>query len=189
MSNRPVLPAIITLLSLTACAGSNNNTATVPNDDNTETAKGESVTGYESPCELVSLDDVIKLFAIPEDLDIEHKDRVLTYPTCSFVWKDGKVVKTMQVGSNTMDIEMPSKVMIVMVKDANESMYQTSVKVYKDIESVDNVGDMASWGTAMTQLTFLSHHYLFHVNVKTSNDDVENKARAIELAHLIIGKL
>lgn len=174
---------------LLACTSNESTASSTSLEKKVETQKSAKLSGPVSPCELVPVDVVRAMFAVADDIQIEMKDRVLTYPTCSFEWEDGKVVHTMQAGTNELHINMPSEVMIVMVKDAVESMYNTSIQVYKDIETVDNIGEMASWGAKMAQLTFLSNHYMFHVHVRTSNDNEENKAKASEVAKLIIGKL
>jgi hypothetical protein len=187
MIKRSILPATFVIISILAC-GNNGGTKNSANEA-ANTAPKLQTTMHESPCEFIAVDDVRKLFAIPEKLDIKMEDRILTYPTCSFEWEDGKVVSVMEVGSREIEIRKPSEVMIVMVKDARPSMYETASRIYKDIEPVENVGEMASWGNQMSQLTFLAKNHLFHVHVKASNDDVGNRAKAIEIARSILSQL
>ena len=189
MIRKKVLTLALLPLFLLACNSNESASNSATSENQVENKQAEETTGPESPCELISEADVRSLFAIPDEIQIEVKDRVLTYPTCTYIWKDEKVTKIIQAGPKEMHIKMASELMIVMVKDAGESMYNTSIKVYKDIESVENVGEMASWGTEMAQLTFLAKGYMFHVHVKASDDDMDNKAKAIEVARLIIGKL
>ena len=187
MTKRTLLTIALLPFFVIACNsnGESNSSSTETQVEN----KKAPESGPESPCELISEADVRSLFAVPEEIQIEMKDRVLTYPTCSYIWKDEKVTKIIQAGPKEMHIKMASELMVVMVKDAGESMYNTSIKVYKDIESVENVGEMASWGTEMAQLTFLAKGYMFHVHVKASDDDAENKAKAMEVANKIIAQL
>lgn len=83
----------------------------------------------------------------------------------------------------------PSEVLIVMVKKANEDMFKKSTSIYKQPEEISNMGTMAVWDARISQLTFLSNKYMFHVHVKVSNNGIENKEKAIEVSKLIIGKI
>ncbi len=170
------------------CTSTPNGADQVADQEQTHNTKTH-LRGHQSPCEFISVEEVRHLFSVPDDIQIEKKDRVLTYPTCSFKWQDGKVVTMMQAGPSQVALRKPSELMIVMVKDANASMYNTAIKVYKDVEPVKDIGEMASWGATMTQLSFLSHNYLFHVHVKASNDDAKNKTQAIAVARRIVAQL
>lgn len=125
---------------------------------------------FDSPCELISLEEVKKRFDLDASIEISVEDKDYTYPTCSFNWNDGKLL-------------------IIMVKDASESNYETSISVYPDGQNEDSIGDKACWSAKRAQLTFLFNSYLFHVHVRASNDDVVNKKVAIEIAGDIIAKL
>ena len=189
MTPKSILTLACIPLFLLGCNSNEKSSDATPESLKTESQSGEAKKAVESPCELVSIADVRSMFSIPEGLGIDMDDRVLTYPTCSFEWEDGKVVTTMKVGENEMQVQRASKLMIVMVKGASESMYNTSSKVYKDIELLSNIGSMASWGNQMSQMTFLAKNHLFHVHVKVSTDDAANKAKATEVANFIIAKL
>ena len=144
---------------------------------------------FDSPCELVSLEDVKKRFNLDESVEISLKDKDYTYPTCSVSWKDGKVTKTMDVGGQSIEVDLDSELLIVMVKDANESMYETSISAYSDGQTEDAIGDKATWSDKRAQLTFLSHNYLFHIHVRASNDNILNRKHAVEIAGSIIARL
>lgn len=181
---------IIAYLSLcfTACNSNSESTQSEQKDKPLEVLKGNK-SGFESPCELISVEEVRGFFSVPEDIDIEMEDKVYTHPTCSFEWQDGKVVSTMEAGGRQVELKKPSELMVVMVFPAKEFMYNTAIKVYKDIETVPDVGEMASWGNQMSQLTFFSGKYLFHVHVKASNDDAANRAKAMKVARFIMKQL
>ena len=69
-------------------------------------------------------------------------------------------------------------------------MFKQSTIVYKDgVESAVQNAEQAIWGTKMSQLTFLSKGYMFHVYVKISNNIEENKIKAIEIAERLINKI
>jgi len=142
-----------------------------------------------SPCELISVDDVKSICNVSNEVEIVQEDKVYTHPTCTFEWKDGKVTHVMSVGGRDMTIDLPSEVMIVMVSNSNEKMFGQSTSVYKDGVSVDEVGEKAMWGIKMSQLTFLSNGYMFHVHIKVSDDNEDNKQKAIEVAHLLSSKI
>ena len=144
---------------------------------------------FDSPCEIISLEDVKKRFNLDESVEISLEDKAYTYPTCSISWKDGKVTKSMDVGGQSIEVELDSELLIVMVKDANASMYETSISVYTDGIIEDAIGDKATWSDKRAQLTFLSDNYLFHVHVRASNDNVLNRNHAVEIAESIIAKL
>jgi hypothetical protein len=135
------------------------------------------------------LEEVKKRFNLDASIEISLEDKVYTYPTCTFNWKDGKVTKLMDIGGQKMEIELDSELLIVMVKDANESNYETSISVYSDGQNEGGIGDKATWSAKRAQLTFLFNTYLFHVHVRASNDDTVNKKNAIEIAGDIIAKL
>jgi hypothetical protein len=143
----------------------------------------------DSPCELVSLEEVKLRFELDESIEISFEDKAYTYPTCSFKWKDGQVTKTMDIGGQKMDVELESELLIVMVKEANESKYEASISVYSDGQIEGGIGELATWSPKRAQLTFLSNSYLFHVHVRASNDNAENRKNAIEIAGGIMGKL
>jgi len=144
---------------------------------------------FDSPCELVSLEEVRKRFDLDGNIKISFEDKAYTYPTCSFKWKDGKVTKTIDIGGQKMDVELESELLIVMVKEANESKYEASISVYSDGQNEEGIGDLATWSPKRAQLTLLHNSYLFHVHVRASNDNDENRKNAIGIAGVIVGKL
>ena len=88
-----------------------------------------------------------------------------------------------------MVLEYPYTLMIVTVANANKSMYEKSIVVYKDGENVSGLGEMAMWGDSMSQVTFLSDGYMIHLSLKVSADNKDNKDKAIELAKLVKERL
>ena len=152
--------------------------------DETLTENPEILSG--SPCDLVSVEDVKSICKVSDEFEIIREDKAYTHPTCTFKWKDGKVTKLMRVAGREITTDMPSEIMIVMVNNSNEKMFAQSTSVYKDGVPVNGVGEKATWGTTMSQLTFLSNGYMFHVHVKVSNDYEDNKQKAMEIAHLLI---
>ena len=186
MKNATLLTML--LLYVVACANPENTKQTLANSEAIVVEKiDKQVPSYASPCELITDDEIKLLFSIPSDLTLIRKDRVLTYPTCSFEWEDGKVQKIME--SLNMKIDLPSELMIVMVKNSDEKKFEASAKVYKDGVPVKDLGDVAAWGDRMLQLSFLSNGYMFHIHVKASNEAKINKEKAIEIAGLLIDKL
>ncbi len=179
---------LITLFALFALACNTKENKNIPNELVDKSSQSENTSSIQSPCELVSIDDIKNIFAIAE-YSIEMQDKVLTHPTCVFKWEDGKVTVSGFIGDQEIKSSMPSEVLIVMVKKANENMFNQSTKVYKQAQVISNVGDMAIWDSRMSQLTFLSNSYMFHVHVKVSNEEIANRKKAIEVSNLIIGKI
>jgi len=182
-----LLFVVISLLILACNSKENKIDATRKTiiDKNDEVEKPST---FDSPCELVSIEDIKNTFAVAE-YPIETKDKILTHPTCMYKWEDGQVFSIKKIANQELKMESPSEVLIVMVKKANENKFNQSTKVYKQVQVISNVGDMAVWDSRMSQLTFLSNNYMFHVHVKVSNEEINNQKKAIEVSNLIIKKL
>ena len=167
---------LITLFSMLvlACNNKENKTNIPENKPTEKSAKSEKSSTVNSPCELISEEEVKQMFAVV-DLPIELKDVVYTYPTGVFKWEDGKITTSVSFGGQEIKSTRPSEVLIVMVKKANEAMFKQSTSIYKQSQDIANLGTMAVWDSRMSQLTFLSNNYMFHVHVKVSINDIENK--------------
>ena len=184
-----LLTFVLSSIVLLAYTGTENTRNALEGEERADFGHHSKSSDFDSPCELISLEEVKKRFNLNASIEISLDDKVYTYPTCTFNWKDGKVTKLMDIGGQKMEIELDSKLLIVMVKDANESKYETSISVYSDGQNEGGIGDKATWSAKRAQLTFLFNSYLFHVHVRASNDDAVNKKDAIEIAGDIIAKL
>lgn len=176
----------LSLFMVSACSGESDNSKE-ENSDEKKTSQAAAIP--DSPCELVSSENIRQIVGVDAAFEITMQDKEYTYPTCKFEWEDQKVKKTMEVGGRTMEIDMPSEVLLVLVKDVNEKMFNRSTQVYKDGEDVSGVGEMAVWGDELAQLTFLKGSVMMHVHVKVNNDNVVNKKKAIEIAEFILEKI
>ena len=184
-----LLTFVLSSMVLLAYTGTNNTRNTLQREEMIDFVQHSKSSDLDSPCELISLEEVKKRFNLNASIEISLDDKVYTYPTCTFNWKDGKVTKLMDIGGQKMEIELDSKLLIVMVKDANESKYETSISVYSDAQNEGGIGDKATWSAKRAQLTFLFNSYMFHVHVRASNENAVNKKNAIEIAGDIIAKL
>jgi len=181
---------ILFIIILSATIGCGNNNSTPSNDQETPEAKVSTANEIEkSPCELVSESDIKNLFSIPENVTTDINNTVRTYPTCFYKWKTIQFSETKKIGNSEVSINYPTEMSIVLVKDATEKMYETSIKVYKDGATENGIGDMATWGGKMSQLTFLSNGYMIHLFVKKSAIESENKEIANKIAALITEQL
>ncbi len=142
-----------------------------------------------SPCELLSVDELRGICSVGDEFEIKQEAKKYTFPTCSYVWNDGKRTNTIVFSGIKRELPLENQVMIVMVKNASDDMFETSSKVYKDGISVDGVGKKAKWGEKMSQLSFLAKGYMFHVNVKAFRESSENKESAIKISQYLIDKL
>lgn len=93
----------------------------------------------------------------------------------------------MDIGGQKREIELDSELLIVMVKDANESKYERQYQSIR-MDRMKVVLVIKQPGV-LSELTFLFNSYLFHVHVRASNDDAANKKDAIVIAGDIIAKL
>jgi len=175
-------------LAALSCNSKENKTNKTENKVVDKISNSEESNILNSPCELVSLEDIKNIFAVAE-YSIETEDNVLTYTTCIYKWEDAKVFKLQKMAVQEIKMVMPSEVLIVMVKKTNENIFNQSTKVYKQPQVISNVGEMAIWDNRMSHLTFLSKRYMFHVHVKVSNVEIANRQKAIEVSNLIIGKI
>lgn len=142
-----------------------------------------------SPCEFVSEAKIKEVLGIPSEASTEIKDVMRTYPTCFYKWESIKFSTKRTIAGKEVSLDFPAEAAIILVGKASEKMFNTSTSVYKDGEAIDGIGDMAMWGTRMSQLTFVAKGTMIHLHVKASGDAIANKAKAVELAALIIQKL
>jgi len=170
-----------------ACSSSTESSDGSGEKATNNTAQKASVP--DSPCDWINADDMRSLMNVGSEYEISMEAKDYTFPACSFRWEDNKVVKNMEVGGRQMSIDMPSEVLVVLVKDADAAKFQRSVKVYKDGEAVSGYGDEAMWGEQMHQLTFRKGNVMMHVNVKADNDDAVNKANAEKIAKFLLDKM
>lgn len=177
--------AILSLTFALFSCGENNESNANLLKDRIEEVQNNDREFTDSPCELISSEDMRQICSVPEEFEITQLAKMYTYPTCKFSWNDGKYQKS--YGNNT--IAMDNEIMIVMVKDATNQMFDASTKVYKDGIFVEGIGENAKWGQIISQLTFLSRGYMFHVNVKILPDPEENKKIAIDIARFLMGKI
>ncbi len=163
------------------------------NSSKTESPKMESRTAKSSkkisPCSLLTEAEIKDILSLPKDALTTMEDVVYTYPTCSYEWEILVYVKNTTVGGQQMALEYPYKLMIVLVANADKSMFDKSTVVYKDGENISGLGQMAIWGDGMSQVTFLSNGYMIHLSLKISDNNSVNKDKAIELARLVEKRL
>lgn len=164
----------------------NSQTEAVTTEKEAISSTNESAT---SPCGFVSEAKIKEVLALPTDAIAEIKDVKRTYPTCFYKWDTVAFTKTQTIGGQEINLDYPAEATIVLVKNANKKMFEMSTKVYKDGESQNGIGDMAIWGSKMSQLTFLAKGTMIHLQVRVTKDAAANKAKAVALAALIIEKL
>ncbi len=164
-----------------------NDNANTNKESIAETSKKSE--GFNSPCKIFTLDDVFSFFSISDTIEITVKDKVLTYPTCSYKWKTGEYIESVNVGQSSISYEAESELMIVMVKDAKKSMYDAAVKSYGEEIQDAGLGQESVWSETRSQVSFLYNSYMFHVYVKAFSSNEQNKSKAIEVSKKIISKL
>ena len=189
MTFKYLIPVFTFPLLMFSCGDQDTKQAENMVEELNQLKNNSTISSSTSPCELLSMEEVKEICETGNEVEMQQEDKKYTYPTCKFSWEDGKVQRKMSVGGRDMTIDLPSEVMVVMVVNASESMYDRSINVYKDGEDISSIGEKATWGTEMSQLSFLEAGYLFHVHVKTTNDNTENKNRAIAIAQVLMSKI
>ncbi|MCR9173542.1 MAG: hypothetical protein NXI10_13660 [bacterium] len=179
----------VLLFSLFAMACNDTSGSKDENGEKKTEETSNKISVSDNPCDLINADDMRTLLNVGAEFEISIEAKDYTFPACSFRWEDGKVIKSMEVGGRSMSVDMPSEVMVVLVKEANEAKFERSTSVYKDGVSVDGLADEAMWGEAMSQLSFRKGSIMMHVNVKVDNDSAVNKDNAMKIAEFLIEKL
>ena len=185
---------ILIICGILAIACGNTETSKAENNHtealNTEKAAVPATTEKaSSPCGFVTEAKIKEVLGLPADAVTDMRDVMRTYPTCFYKWESVIFTRKQMISGRELDLEYPAEVVIVLVKHASSQMFDTSTTVYKDGETQDGIGEMAIWGSQMSQLTFLAKGTMIHLNVKVSGDAADNKAKAVELAGLIFDKL
>jgi len=180
--------AIFSLTFVLFSCGENNDSNTDLLKERMEEVQNTDRDLVDSPCELLTIEEMANICSVSGEIEITQLAKMYTYPTCVYSWNDGKCIQESSIGGHSTFV-VDNNVMIVMVKDASEDIFEISTGVYKDGISVENVGEKAKWGEKMSQLSFLSKGYMFHVNVKILPSSEENKKAAVEIARFLVEKL
>ena len=181
---RNLLIVLFGFILFASCGGNSSKTDS-PKIESRKAKSSENI----SPCSLLTEAEIKDVLSLPKDALTTMDDAVYTYPTCSYEWETLVYKKNTTIGGQQMALEYPYKLMIVLVANADKSMYDKSTVVYKDGENISGLGQMAIWGDSMSQVTFLSNEHMIHLSLKVSDNHSENKNKAIELAKLVEKRL
>ena len=185
MKNSILLTAI--LFFLISCG--TNETKVSDELESPDVEVSNSKGNDSSPCQLISESAIKEILGIPEDAATKMEDVMRTYQTCFYEWETVTYPRIMMMGGNEVRYDIPAEISIVMVKNATETMFETSSVIYKEGQVQNGIGDRAIWGDKMSQLTFLAKGTMIHLHVKKSADAAENKEFALKIAEVIIGNL
>lgn len=183
------LPLLLSCGLLAAC-----NTADTPAADATpnaapKAAAKENARALSSACQIFSNDDIRAHFSIDTATELKVDEGGGAFPSCSYEWGTDLVVRTIRAGGQEIQVRDPAKLMLVVARGVGPEAFKASTSVYKDAQDIPSIGEQARWGTAMSQLTFLSGSNLVHINVKADSDPETNRQKAIELAQGALRKL
>ena len=93
-----LLPFVLSSIVLLAYTGTENTRNAIGGEERADFGQHSKSSDFESPCELISLEEVKKRCNLDASVEISVEDKVYTYPTCTFNWKDGKLTKLMDIG-------------------------------------------------------------------------------------------
>lgn len=159
------------------------------NSEKSSSEKKENATAKtsdQSPCELLSESEIKKALSIPADTETDIKEKDRPFPSCFYKWES--ITWPYEVMNGYM-ADYAAEMSIILVTDMNKEKYEQSISYYKDGETINDIGDMATWGEKQSQVTFLYKGKLIHVHCKTSPDAASNKDKTIKIAKLIVKKL
>lgn len=139
-----------------------------------------------SPCEVLTEAEIKKALEIPADAQTSTTQKSTTYPVCFYKWES--ISFPYEVFKGRM-ADRPAELSIVWATNVNPKLYKQSISVYKNPETINNLGEMATWGNKMGQVTFLKDGNLIHVKAKITADAASNKAKSIRVARIIAEKL
>lgn len=139
-----------------------------------------------SPCELLTETEIKNALAIPAEAETSMTEKNTTYPSCYYKWKS--ITWEYEVMAGHM-ADYPAEMSIVLITDANKRKYESAINYYKDGQTENGLGDMATWSDKKNQITFLSKGKLVHVHARTSSDAASNKTKTIKVAKLIAEEL
>ncbi|WP_339696826.1 hypothetical protein [uncultured Marixanthomonas sp.] len=177
MKKTLVLLAILTYTF--ACKNSEKSSA--------EEIDANSHTSIEqSPCEVLSDIEIKIALAIPANAETSKVKESTQYPVCYYKWES--ITFPYEVFNGRM-ADHPAEMSIVWAINVNKKLYQQSIAVYKDGETINNVGEMATWSQKMGQITFLKDGNLIHIKAETSANAASNKAKSLKVAKLFAEKL
>lgn len=135
-------------------------------------------------CKLISQQDIKAVFSTENE--VTNKEPISkTFPTCIYQWAAQKKGEK-EIGGQVVTYDQENKVMIVLGSTtANDKQFERSTSVYKDAVEVD-IAEKALWSDKMHQLTIMENGNLIHVNVEYFDAVDQQKAKAIELAKVLL---
>jgi len=140
----------------------------------------------QTPCDLITDTELKTILGISDDHEARIQDKIFAYPTCIFTWDDLLVRSTVPDFGTPPEQDKPAEVRITMIRKADVGTYDRAIKTYVDPQTIDGVGEMATWGDRLSQLTFLAQEHIFHVLVQASENQEKNKAAAIEIGKMMV---
>ena len=167
------------LLSIVACKNSDKSSS-----EEVEMSSHKST--EQSPCQLLTDSEIKIALDIPADVKTNKIKKSTTYPVCYYKWES---ISFPHKVFNDRMADRPAEMSIVWAINVNKKLYQQSIAVYKDGETINNVGEMATWSQKMGQITFLKDGNLIHIKAETSANAASNKAKSLKVAKLFAEKL
>ncbi len=157
-------------------------------DEEVQTTPQEEKENFliQTPCDLITDTELKTILGISDDHEARIQDKIFAYPTCIYTWDDLLVPSTAPDFANPPGQDQPAEVRITMIRKADEGAYNRAIKTYVDPQTIDGVGEMATWGERLSQLTFLEQEHIFHVLVQASENQEKNKTAAIEIGKMMV---
>lgn len=186
---RVVFYTFIVVTFITGCADTASEETNEPaSDEEVQTTLQEEKENFliQTPCDLITDTELKTILGISDDHEARIQDKIFAYPICIFTWDDLLVPSTVPNFGTPPAQDQPAEVRITMIRKADKGTYDRAIKTYVDPQKIDGVGEMATWGDRLSQLTFLEQEHIFHVLVQAGENQEKNKAAAIEIGKMMV---
>ncbi|HIP37149.1 MAG TPA: hypothetical protein EYG85_09880, partial [Crocinitomix sp.] len=98
MNFKNISAVLFLILIILSCNNSDTKEETQKKEGKFENLKDNSLSSIDSPCELISIDEIRTICNVGSEIEITQEEKNRTKSTCEFEWKDKKVNKVIMAG-------------------------------------------------------------------------------------------
>lgn len=151
--------------------------------------KAKTKADAPDPCALLSKEDLMRVAKVPADVEVTMGTGKFMKEVCEYQWK---LPGEQKLFSTKVSVAVPRRP-LPNAKSAEAAYSKSLDELAKamttngkapEFETVEGVGDQASWYAGMKQLSVRKDEALFHISVTQAKDD---KPAALALAKALAG--